>query len=400
MVNSRLAPREFRGSKIFAVDGSVRGLRECIEKHGRVSCTTDEIVSLFNTPWSDQQNSKTFLPPAKLCTFTQGERDDSQTKTGPLHLRSYAFQFRGVGQLEPIEYLLIPSPQAFFKRITFRISGSENDAVDDYPCDIAAGFLQGLHDFMFAGPYQRTSYNHCDTVALGMVRGVRKAIKGWLAERKEEGLSINKWFRIKLNFFASDLLRDANARFRMAMFCEAQNKHRLGFNPDRATFNPWEIMSALHSCFRSLELLCGYLRYLETPEAKTNLHPDKGRDSKLDMAVKNSSDPILVPFKQDDSLKRHVMNKAKTSTGPFKVSEVRTEIKDRAPWRNMPDLGAKVTEAADELHKKGLLQHIDKSKARGRHTPTYEKAAWQDVLRDPSSKQEAERLELSRDYFN
>ena len=76
-------------------------------------------------------------------------------------------------------------------------------------------------------------------------------------------METRQWFEVKLNFFASDLLRDANARFRMARFCEMQNTRIPQLREERQTFNVSEIMSAMHSCFRS---------------AKEALEPERSRD--------------------------------------------------------------------------------------------------------------------------
>ena len=102
LTRSAWAPNFIRQQQVFAVDGSVRGLREAITRFKRVSCTTDEIVAMIQTPWSES-SSTVYIPRAKLCTFSQGERDDVITSNGPIHLRSYAFQFKACGQLEPIE---------------------------------------------------------------------------------------------------------------------------------------------------------------------------------------------------------------------------------------------------------------------------------------------------------
>ena len=102
LTRSAWAPNFIKQQQVFAVDGSVRGLREAITRFKRVSCTTDEIVAMIQTPWSES-SSNVYIPRAKLCTFSQGERDDALTSNGPIHLRSYAFQFRACGQLEPME---------------------------------------------------------------------------------------------------------------------------------------------------------------------------------------------------------------------------------------------------------------------------------------------------------
>ena len=59
-------------------------------------------------------------------------------------------------------------------------------------------------------------------------------------------------------------------------------------------------MSAMHSCFRSLELFCGFLRYLQTPEAQEALEPERSRDSKIHLALNG------VPRNLELQHRRHV----------------------------------------------------------------------------------------------
>ena len=186
LTRSAWAPTYIKQQQVFAVDGSVRGLREAITHFKRVSCTTDEIVAMIHTPWSES-GSNVYIPRSKLCTFSQGERDDVLTANGPIHLRSYAFQLRACGQLEPVEprkssehkliiihdispqmhhyqsvsviidktkrhlnnshrrteeYIMKPGPQGWFKRPCLRVSMGNNEQVDDFPAEVATGLLR------------------------------------------------------------------------------------------------------------------------------------------------------------------------------------------------------------------------------------------------------------------
>ena len=79
----------------YCVEASTKGIRTCILNQDRVSATSDEIGNSFPTPWGDHKESKTHvnhLCRSKLCTYTQGERDDLMTAHGPVHLQNYAFQ--------------------------------------------------------------------------------------------------------------------------------------------------------------------------------------------------------------------------------------------------------------------------------------------------------------------
>ena len=44
------------------------------------------------------------VPCGKLCTYTQGERDDIMTAKGPIHLTSHTFQATLFWQVEALEF--------------------------------------------------------------------------------------------------------------------------------------------------------------------------------------------------------------------------------------------------------------------------------------------------------
>ena len=219
MTKSDHAPREIKKSMVFASNGSVRGLREAIVQYHK-----DEVVTMIATPWSESGTSNVYISRSKLCTFSQGERDDVLTANGALHLRSYSFQLKACGQLEPMEWLLRPGPQGWFKRPCLRVSMGHNEHINDFPAEYATGLIQALHDFQFLQANQTPTYIHADASALTLFRAVQSAIKEWIQDNEE---NVDRFLQVKLLFSYSDILRDASARMRMVQCLEAQNKNDL-----------------------------------------------------------------------------------------------------------------------------------------------------------------------------
>ena len=130
-IRSRLHQEECR------VHGG-RGVRACLLSHKRVSASTDEIITALPTPWADpQQSASHMLSRSKLCTWTQGERDDVMTGVGMIHLRQYRFQLKMLGQYGAVEWCMKMTPQAFFKRISFSIMPDSSPQDEDINCSLS-----------------------------------------------------------------------------------------------------------------------------------------------------------------------------------------------------------------------------------------------------------------------
>ena len=102
VTKSKNAPPCSSDGDVYMVESS-KGVRTCILNYDRVSCTSDEVVNTFSTPWSENRQSGALchhLPRNKMNTWTQGERDDVITASGTIHLKAYAFQFKVFGQNE------------------------------------------------------------------------------------------------------------------------------------------------------------------------------------------------------------------------------------------------------------------------------------------------------------
>ena len=186
VLRSKFAPDCIKKNAVYMVEATFKGVRACLLSHKRVSASTDEIITALPTPWAaPQQSASHMLSRSKLCTWTQGERDDVMTGVGMIHLRQYRFQLKMLGQYEAVEWCMKMTPQAFFKRISFSIMPDSSPQDEDINCSLSFGLWQATHDFMFQGPYHCPSFVYCDGVALGLLRTILNARKAQVREKHD-----------------------------------------------------------------------------------------------------------------------------------------------------------------------------------------------------------------------
>jgi hypothetical protein len=54
-------------------------------------------------------------------------------------MRHYSFQLKLFGQVEALEWVLRPGPQAFFKRVAFALAPDRNTCDDQVATDVSFG---------------------------------------------------------------------------------------------------------------------------------------------------------------------------------------------------------------------------------------------------------------------
>ena len=355
VTRSRVAPPELASNAAYMVEATLRGIRLSFLKTKRGSMTTDEVMNAMATPWSDSQCTAKFVPRSKLCTYTQGERDDIVTGSGTIHLRAYSFQMKVFGQVEAVEWVLRMGPQAFFKRVAFSVSPDQNPWDDLIAADASLRLWQGCHDWMLSVWYGRPSYIHCDGMAHTFLRTVLRAISDWLEQGVTEKKEVCRWFAIKIGFAFSDILRNATSLMRQVQFAESLNTH-LEFDPARCAIATMELMAATHKWLRELELHAGYYRFMKQNEAVSG---DVGarRESSMAEKLEKEAPPIATPPELEGPMKlqRAIIVTAKSFGMPFTISDVRRKLEDRAWTRKFPRLGTQVAEQIEVLFGVGLL---------------------------------------------
>ena len=160
-----------------------------------------------------------------------------------------------------------------------------------------------------------------------------------------------------------------------------------------------EMMSAVHSWLRTVELFMGYLRFIRATERRAGVG-NRAKDTFVESLSAGEPPPKVTQWNTEDSLLREILIKAQ-ATSPFSVAKLREQIKNKARWRNQPglDLAAKLASCAEKLSGLALLKPAcaPQEDAGKKKTSWYAQAAWRDLGEE--GKKEVTRLELSRDHF-
>lgn len=78
----------------------------------------------------------------KVNTYTQGEKDDSITGNGQVHLDSYIFQHKVAAQPAAVAYIMRPAAHGFQKRFSVYYSPNHPTCDDDAPSEAAVQMLK------------------------------------------------------------------------------------------------------------------------------------------------------------------------------------------------------------------------------------------------------------------
>ena len=180
VTKSFVAPPEMQSGELYLVEATLKGIRNTLVSYSRCSATTDEITNTLPTPRNDMTTGVNYPSRAKLNTYTQCEPDGVITGHGSTQVSEYAFQLKGFGQIEAIEWVMRPTANGWQKRLAFTVSPTKNP-LDEDACDATSmGLLQGSHDHMMLGPMGQKMHLHLDEFALSMHRTVRRAVVEWI----------------------------------------------------------------------------------------------------------------------------------------------------------------------------------------------------------------------------
>ena len=402
MLNSSWAPPEIRDGSVFMVEATSKGIRTCILNTDRCSATTDEIVNTFPTPWSESKQAGAqvhFLSRSKLCTYTQGEQDDVVTANGPIHLRGYAFQLKGFGQCEAVEWVWRPTPNGWQKRPSVSISPDHNPLDEDVNADYSTGLWQRVHDDQFRGPYQTPVHLHLDVYALAAFRTVRRAVTDWLETKGRSG--INRYFKVKLEFFFSDLLRLTLFNMRLAQ-CLERMCTEVSMPGGRVAANLWEFTAGLHWWRRQIALHAGFYRFVgeRSAAAGSSTKPDDALAAALVGAPPPGSDrPAPVGT---DGLQAAIMTNAKfAGDSAYQTSTIFQWVRRCRHCPTGKAAAQAVIKAIEDLAEVGLLVLDTTAKKRpGPQVKSYRKAAWSDFQDSDNARAACEKLGLARTNFD
>ena len=349
MLKSKEAPEIFKARTILNTDSTTKGIRNCLEQHGRCAVSSDEAANTFDTKFSDRESGLHFLPPTKLNTWTQGEYDGPLTGQSKQVLGDYNFMLKVAGQTEVCECILTPKVHGFQKRIKHIWSVATLHTDDNQCSKYSENLIQEYHDWMlrtFTTPAlaQRLTL---DGYALSVYRAAKEALVDAMKEMPRMPLA----WQSKLQFFHSDVLRETHKVMRA---CQFLNSKFGNSDADRVAAAVDEISVGLMRWLRQVQLHFGFYRYTQRKQKK-----EPGRNEIHDAVLADPKDQEEEELQRpQDELMRLILEKAPKHQ-LFTAATVREWFRNKrdAWFRN--GLADKISAAIDHLTTHNLLQQPD-----------------------------------------
>ena len=116
LIATESMPDVLRDGSLVCGDGTVKGLKACIQNHDRAGLVSDEVTSCYETPWAESSRGVHFACKSKLLSYVNTERDSTITGQNATHDRLYAFMHYVMGQKPAVQHVLKLGALGFTKR--------------------------------------------------------------------------------------------------------------------------------------------------------------------------------------------------------------------------------------------------------------------------------------------
>ncbi|CAK0819051.1 unnamed protein product [Prorocentrum cordatum] len=210
ILDAESAPLEWADRKVLMTDGTKKGTESTLEQYRRGLLSSSEGANtIYVEGYSSKEARIHFFFKQRLCQWTQAESISSPTGHGPMALvkGTYNFGCRIITQPETADSTMRPGAQGWHKRLSIAAAPQESRL---------AGWANGFAD------------TEC---------------QDFLKENR-----INKWWKAKLLFFRSDLLRSSLSTMRIFQHCAGEQA------PLRSQISFLELAAALQRVRRQWQL--------------------------------------------------------------------------------------------------------------------------------------------------
>ena len=179
------------------------------------------------------------------------------------------------GQTEVIEHIAMPDIHGFQKHFNLVFMPEQNLQMDPPLAETARTYLTSAHDWMFKHSMHQTGHHYLDEYAMTMHRDVQSAVEEWLTTQGTDNAMHNKYCKIKLRCWSTDLLRLAHANMRIGQLTAA-TWSRSNREAKRTEPNAYEFLLALHMWLRQFHIHASFYRWctLWQKNAKEGPEPD------------------------------------------------------------------------------------------------------------------------------
>lgn len=189
-----------------------------------------------------------------------------------------------------------------------------------------------------------------DGHALAVYEAAYAAVQDWLADKP--GLRATDPWRVKLQFFRTDLLRKALAVSRICQFLKEEEP--------RSVLHCDEIIPALWRWRRQVHLHRAIYSYISTVKCKLHMpHPTNMSDLLRESTPLSFSRPVLTELSQQDRMQHSILMCNEES---FSVATLRGKLRNLRPFKKVTRLAEHIADAVEALEEVGLLRKAPEQK--------------------------------------
>ena len=172
--------------------------------------------------------------------------------------------------------------------------------------------------------------------------------------KQRQGVQLDRYLIVKLNFHNSDILRFSNVEMRRVQFLEGLSQAFVGCRWKRCAINPFEYAAGLHKWFLQVVMHCGYYTFFSSSEAAAGVD---GKDKQLSGLAAEflKAKPVArstAGMSTEDALSHELLLSCKL-TGVWSTADARNAVKDK--FRNVRKLADMVKKVLAKLSDIGLV---------------------------------------------
>ena len=189
-----------------------------------------------------------------------------------------------------------------------------------------------------------------DGHALAVYEAAYSAVQDWLAGKS--GLRATDPWRVKLQFFRTDLLRKALAVSRVCQFLKGERP--------RSVLHCDEIIPALWWWRRQVHLHRAIYSYISTVKCKLHMpHPTSMSDLLRESTPLSLSRPVLAELSPQDRMQHSILM---CNEEPLSVATLRAKLRNQRDFKKMTRLAEHIADAVEALEEVGLLRKAPEQK--------------------------------------
>jgi hypothetical protein len=346
----------------MVAEATKKGTETMLYVNKRALHSSGELANVVHVEgFSDAKSGSHFFSKTSLCTWVLAETIASATGTGQtlLAAATYSFASRLLGQNAVVEAFLAPQEQGLHKR--YHANFVPDDWVpeagsESLPCDDSKALIQDFHRWLALNVMPFRKLITLDGFALSVYDAAWCAVTEWLGEHP----AVDKYWKIKLLFFRSDLLREARCVMRLCQHLTPGAPAVHGSSL-RCQMNVEETIVGLWRWRRQVHVHHALYRYM----ANVKKALPSSTPSLTDLLSRGGANGCgsgapQLPMSNDHVMQRAILQDSET-VGVISCAGLRVKFKNRKQIAFQGNLAEKIVAAVQQLVSVGLLQVVPES---------------------------------------